>query len=354
MRTGESLTASERVQRLQTALHAKAKEALGFRFYSLSDKVWRDDVLAVAWQAVRRNGGAAGVDGETVGDIEALGVDRWLGALARDLKEGTYRPHAVRQVLIPKKQRGKFRPLGIPCLRDRVVQTAAMLVLSPIFEADLQPEQYAYRPGQDAHDAIRRLLALPTDEPSLLEHYTLAEDDLEHIRQRRRPHNRLGFALQLCALRYPGRLLSPGEVIPHAVLRFLATQLVLQADGLLAYASREETRHEHLAILRRIYGYKTFTGRGTRTLKSWLPGQAELARSNEDLARRFVDQCRRSQTILPAISTIERLCADALVDAERRPLLQFGTVALDPTPDCRVIRLQAALAEQFFAIAERE
>ena len=83
MGTGESLTASERVQRLQTALHAKAKEAPGFRFYSLSDKVWCDDVLAVAWQAVRRNGGAAGVDGETVADIETLGVDRWLGALAR-------------------------------------------------------------------------------------------------------------------------------------------------------------------------------------------------------------------------------------------------------------------------------
>ena len=118
MGTGESLTASERVQRLQTALHAKAKEVPGFRFYSLSDKVWRDDVLTVAWQAVRRNGGAAGVDGETVADIEARGVDRWLGALARDLKEGTYRPRAVRQVLIPKKQRGKFRPLGIPCLRE--------------------------------------------------------------------------------------------------------------------------------------------------------------------------------------------------------------------------------------------
>ena len=114
MGTGESLTASERVQRLQTALHAKAKEAPGFRFYSLSDKVWRDDVLVVAWQAVRRNDGAAGVDGETVADIESFGVDRWLGALARDLKEGTYRPRAVRQVLIPKKQRGKFRPLGIP------------------------------------------------------------------------------------------------------------------------------------------------------------------------------------------------------------------------------------------------
>ena len=162
MGTGANLTASERVQRLQRALHAKAKEAPGLRFYSLSDKVWREDVLAVAWQAVRRNGGAAGVDGETVADIESFGVDRWLGALARDLKEGTYRPRAVRQVLIPKKQRGKFRPLGIPCLRDRVAQTAAMLVLSPIFEADLQPEQYAYRPGRDAHDAVRRVHRLLT------------------------------------------------------------------------------------------------------------------------------------------------------------------------------------------------
>ena len=162
MGTGESLTASERVQRLQTALHAKAKEAPGFRFYSLSDKVWRDDVLLVAWEAVRRNGGAAGVDGETVADIESRGVDGWLGALARDLKEGTYRPRAVRQVLIPKKQRGRFRPLGIPCLRDRVAQTAAMLMLSPIFEADLQPEQYAYRPGRDAHDAVRRVHRLLT------------------------------------------------------------------------------------------------------------------------------------------------------------------------------------------------
>ena len=112
MGTGESLSASERVRRLQTALHAKAKEAPGFRFYSLSDKVWRDDVLAVAWPALRRNGGAAGVDGETVADIELFGVDRWLGALARDLKEGTYRPRAVRQVLIPKKQRGKLLTTG--------------------------------------------------------------------------------------------------------------------------------------------------------------------------------------------------------------------------------------------------
>ena len=160
MGTGENLTASAKVQRLQRALHAKAKAAPGLRFYSLSDKVWRKDVLVVAWQTVRRNGGAAGVDGETVADIEAFGVERWLGVLARDLKAGTYRPRAVRQVLIPKKQRGKFRPLGIPCLRDRVAQTAAMLVLSPVFEADLQPEQYAYRSGRSAHDAVKRVHGL--------------------------------------------------------------------------------------------------------------------------------------------------------------------------------------------------
>ena len=99
----------------------------------------------------------AGADGQTVAGIEAYGVERWLGELARDLKPGTYRPDAVRQVLIPKKQRGKFRPLGIPCIRDRVAQTAAMLVLTPIFEADLPPEQYAYRPGRSAHDAVKRV-----------------------------------------------------------------------------------------------------------------------------------------------------------------------------------------------------
>ena len=156
MGTGNRLSDPEKVRRLQTALHAKAKESPDFRFYSLSDKVWRADVMAVAWREVRRNGGAAGVDGQTVADIESYGVDRWLGELGRDLKAGTYRPDAVRQVLIPKKQRGKFRPLGIPCVRDRVAQTAAVLVLSPIFEADLQPEQYAYRPGRGANDAVKR------------------------------------------------------------------------------------------------------------------------------------------------------------------------------------------------------
>ena len=109
---------------------------------------------------VRRNGGSAGVDGERFKDIEAYGVEGWLGELARDLREGTYVPKPVRQVLIPKKQPGKFRPLGIPCIRDRVAQTAALLVLEPILEADLQPEQYGYRPGRSANDAVKRVHGL--------------------------------------------------------------------------------------------------------------------------------------------------------------------------------------------------
>ena len=160
MATGESLTGPEKVRQLQTVLHAKAKEEPGRRFHALADKVWREDFLTEAWRQVRRNGGAAGVDGENFAGIEAYGVGRWLGELARDLKDGTYEPQAVRQVLIPKKQPGTYRPLGIPCIRDRVAQTSALLVLEPIFEADLQPEQYAYRPGRSAHGAVNRVVGL--------------------------------------------------------------------------------------------------------------------------------------------------------------------------------------------------
>ena len=160
MATDEGLTGSEKVRKLQTVLHAKAKEDPKRRFHALADKVWRKDFLTEAWERVRRNGGTAGVDGERIKDIEAQGVEGWLGELARELREGTYRPRAVRQVLIPKKQPGKYRPLGIPCLRDRVAQSSAMLVLEPIFEADLEPEQYGYRPGRSANDAIIRVQQL--------------------------------------------------------------------------------------------------------------------------------------------------------------------------------------------------
>ena len=157
MTTDGSLTGSASVRKLQTVLHAKAKEEPERRFHALADKVWREDFLLAAWGKARRGGGAAGVDGETAADVEAYGVERWLGELSRELRGGTYKPNAVRQVLIPKKQPGKFRPLGIPCLRDRVAQTSAMLVLAPIFEADLEPEQYGYRPERSAQDAVRRV-----------------------------------------------------------------------------------------------------------------------------------------------------------------------------------------------------
>ena len=141
------------VQKLQTALHAKAKTEAGYRFYSLYDKIYREDILAHAYAQCRSNKGASGVDGQDFSDVEAYGVERWLGELAKALKEETYRPDPIRRVFIPKPN-GKLRPLGISTVRDRVCMTAAMLVLDPIFEADLPNEQYAYRAGRNAQQAV--------------------------------------------------------------------------------------------------------------------------------------------------------------------------------------------------------
>jgi group II intron reverse transcriptase/maturase len=156
-----NLQTSERVQRLQKTLHAKAKGEPGYRFYLLYDKEYRPDVLEHAYRSCKANKGAAGVDNVRFEDMEANGEGRWLGELAQKLRKKEYEPRAVRRVWIPKPN-GKQRPLGIPTIVDRVVQTAAMRVLEPIFEADLQEEQYAYRAergAQDAVKAVRRLLS---------------------------------------------------------------------------------------------------------------------------------------------------------------------------------------------------
>jgi group II intron reverse transcriptase/maturase len=148
------------VQKLQTALQAKAKENPNFRFYALYDKVYREDILQHAYACCKANKGAAGVDEQNFGDIEAYGQDRWLGELAQELREKKYQPQAVRRVFIPKRSGQRQRPLGIPSIRDRTVQMAAVLVLGPIFEADLQPEQHAYRPERNALTAVSEVHSL--------------------------------------------------------------------------------------------------------------------------------------------------------------------------------------------------
>jgi RNA-directed DNA polymerase len=139
-------------RRLQRALYRAAKASPARRFHALFDKVYRTDILAKAWQEVRANAGAAGVDGQTIEAIEHGGVEGFLTELATELREGRYRPRPVRRVLIPKADGGQ-RPLGVPTVRDRVVQAAAKVVLEPIFEADFRASSYGFRPKRSAHQA---------------------------------------------------------------------------------------------------------------------------------------------------------------------------------------------------------
>jgi RNA-directed DNA polymerase len=154
-----SLEPPEKVGKLQTALHAKAKASPSYRFYLLYDKLYRWDVLAYAYLRCKSNKGVAGVDGQTFADIEAYGERRWLEELVKELRDKMYQAKPVKRVWIPKPD-GKQRPLGIPTIRDRVVQMAALVVLEPIFEADLPPEQHAYRSGQSALDAVCKVQEL--------------------------------------------------------------------------------------------------------------------------------------------------------------------------------------------------
>jgi RNA-directed DNA polymerase len=151
-----SLETPDKVRELQSKLYRKAKSEPGFRFYQLYDKVYREDVLLRAWALAKANAGAPGVDGESFQEIESRGLGEWLNGLRKDLHDKTYQPQPVRRVRLPKPGGGE-RPLGIPTIRDRVAQTAAKLILEPIFEADLEPSAYGYRPRRSAQDAIQKV-----------------------------------------------------------------------------------------------------------------------------------------------------------------------------------------------------
>jgi len=151
-----SLETPSKIRRLQRKLYRKAKDEPAYRFYLLYDKVYREDILAHAYELAKANRGAPGVDGQTFEGIEAQGLEKWLKELGNELRARRYKPQPVRRVMIPKPGGGE-RPLGIPTIRDRVVQTAAKLVLEPIFEADLEPCAYGYRPQRSAQDAIRKV-----------------------------------------------------------------------------------------------------------------------------------------------------------------------------------------------------
>src|ERR1700676_126902 len=151
-----SLATPERIRTLQRKLYRKAKAEPEFRFYLLYDKICREDILRHAYARARANAGAPGVDGMSFAAIEASGLEEWLSDLRKELTAKTYRPAPVRRVMIPKPGGGE-RPLGIQTIRDRVVQTAAKLVLEPIFEADLEDSAYGYRPGRGGVDAIKEV-----------------------------------------------------------------------------------------------------------------------------------------------------------------------------------------------------
>ena len=149
-------TSRKSVEKLQSSLQAKAKSERSFRFYSLWDKIYREDVLREAYRRSRANAGAPGVDGVDFEAIETAGLDRWMQALQEELRSKSYAPQPLLRVWIPKRNGGQ-RPLSIPTVKDRVVQTAVVLVLGPIFEADLAPQQYGFRPGRDAKTAVRKV-----------------------------------------------------------------------------------------------------------------------------------------------------------------------------------------------------
>src|SRR6266705_4277897 len=151
-----SLTTPSNIRELQRKLYIKAKQEPNYRFYSLYDKIYREDILAHAYELAKANQGAPGIDQQSFEEIESAGRQKWLDGLREELCKRTYQPQPVRRVMLPKANGGE-RPLGSPTIRDRVAQTAAKLILEPIFEADMEPNAYGYRPKRSGQEAVRKV-----------------------------------------------------------------------------------------------------------------------------------------------------------------------------------------------------
>jgi TnpA family transposase len=162
------------------------------------------------------------------------------------------------------------------------------------------------------------LLALPTGEAGLIRHYTLSPDDLAVIARRRRPHNRLGFALQLCALRYPGRLIRTGEPVPMEVVRFLGEVLDIDPDAIGDYATRAPTRYDQLDRLREVFGFRSFTQPDHRELAQWMLPIAMTTVSAVSVAEELMVELRRQGIAAPGVTVIDRMVATAMLGAERK------------------------------------
>jgi len=202
-----SLETPDKIRNLQRKLYCKAKAEPAFRFYVLYDKICREDVLGHAYALARANAGAPGVDGVTFAQIEASGVEAWLAGLREDLVAKTYRPDAVRRVMIPKPGGGE-RPLGIPTIRDRVIQTAAKIVLEPVFEADFEDSAYGYRPRRSAIDAVKVITHPPHRNV-----FMLSNQQLTPISSRCRVVSNCGRDTSRAASREAGLIASSGTLL---------------------------------------------------------------------------------------------------------------------------------------------
>ncbi len=262
-------TKQDKVRELQRTLYRAAKADPGRRFHALYDKVYRRDVLERAWGQVRANHGAAGIDHQTLTDVERYGVSLLLDELAADLKEGRWRPLPARRVLIPKPGREERRPLSIPTVRDRVVQSAVRIVIEPIFEADFLPCSFGFRPKRAAHDALQVLIDQAWQGRRWLVETDVA-DCFEAI-----PHSRLLSAVE-------------ERIVDRQLLRLLRAMLRAGVMEQGAVARRGRTRQSR---------HVTFLAR-------WPSGQA-MQRAR-DRIRELTERKRLSQPVEETVQELNR------------------------------------------------